>query len=107
MPPLLLDPTSRTEEELHEMLRTGREEFREFVVGLTSEPPGPVKEPLSLLTAADLLRDVVTLSERVDEPGADRRLLAAMVNVQYNALLAAIDLMKSHVEIPTVPRPRR
>ncbi len=105
--PLLLDPATRSDEELHEMLKAGREEFREFVVGLTNEPPGPVKEPLSLLTAADLLRDVVALSELVDRPGADRRLLAAMVNVQYDALLAAIDLMKSHVDIPTVPRARR
>jgi hypothetical protein len=105
--PLLLDPASRTEEELREMLKAGREEFREFVVGLTTEPPGPVKEPLSLLTAADLLRDVVTLSERVDRPGADPRVLTAMVNVQYDALLCAIDLMKSHVEMPAVPRARR
>ena len=55
----------------------------------------------------DLLRDVIALSELVDLPGADPRALTAMVNVQYDALLASIDLMKSHVEMPTVPRPRR
>jgi len=105
--PLLLDPATRTEEQLREMLRAGREDFREFLVGLTTAPPGQVKEPLSLLTAADLLRDVMVLSDVVDRPDADRVALAAMVNVQYDVLLAAIDLMKSHVEVPMVPRQRR
>jgi hypothetical protein len=49
----------------------------------------------------------VTLSERVDRPGADPRVLTAMVNVQYDALLCAVDLMKPHVEMPAVPRARR
>ena len=103
--PLILNPSSHSVEQLREMLRANREDFRETLAGL-ERPPGDILEPLSLLTAADLVRGVVSLSESIDRPEADTALLAAMVNVQYDTLLAAIDLMKSHVAMPKVPQRR-
>jgi hypothetical protein len=103
--PLILNPSSHSVDQLREMLRSNREEFRETLAAL-ERPPGEVLHPLSLLTAADLVRGVVALSESVDRPDTDAALLAAMVNVQYDTLQAAIDLLKSHVAMPTVPRRR-
>lgn len=100
--PLILNPATHSADSLREMLRMYQEEFREVLAGL-EHPPGEVLHPLSLMTAAELVRAVSALSTVVDRPDAEPAALAAMVNVQYDTMIAAIDLMKSHVEMPKVP----
>jgi hypothetical protein len=104
--PLILDVNAHDPVALREMLHANQVDFRESLAAI-EHPPGAVLDPMSLVTAADLVRAVLALSEAVDRPDAEAKTLAAMVNVQYETLLAVIDLMKSHVDMPKVPHPRR
>ncbi len=86
--------------ELRESLRADLEETLEMVAA----PRGAVRDPASLETAAELARSVLHL---LDRPGdRDARGLAAEANLAYAAMLAVIDLVKSHTDVPRVPRPR-
>ncbi len=57
---------------------------------------------MGVRTASDLLEAAIQLGRETD--GAPIALTAAVVNVQYEALVAAIDLIKTHFGLPTVPR---
>lgn len=104
--PLILDAGTHPIERLREMLRENQADFRETLAAL-DHPPGPVLDPMGLKNAGDLVRGVMALGDAIDRPEAEPKLLAAMVNVQYETLVASIDLMKAHVDIPKVPRSRK
>jgi hypothetical protein len=101
--PLVLDPNSlslSTLEELWRSLRNDLEETREFV----DHPPGPVTDPASIESARELLRSTIA---RLDVPGPrDVATLAVEANLAYATLVAVIDLVKSHADVPRVPRKR-
>jgi hypothetical protein len=101
--PLVLDPNSLTVatlQELRRSLRNDLEETRELI----DRPAGRVVDPASLETARELLRSVLG---RLDVPGPeDPAALAADVNLAYATLVAVIDLVKSHTDVPKVPRSR-
>jgi hypothetical protein len=62
-------------------------------------------EPMSRLTARELLTDVARLGEgALSSTDLDERRLFEIVNVQYDAILAGIDLLKSHSDDSKVPR---
>jgi hypothetical protein len=64
-----------------------------------------VRDPASLETARDLLEAaLVRLGGTGERSRAD---LAAEVNLAYAAMLAALDLVKSHTDIPLVPTRRK
>jgi len=101
--PLVLDPNSLSRaalEELRSSLRNDLEETRELI----DHPSGRVLDPTSLDTARELLRSVLA---RLDVAGPrDAAGLAADINLAYATLIAVIDLVKSHTDIPRVPRSR-
>lgn len=90
---------------LLELLRSQQEGLEEIRARV--EQVGVVwRDPMSRLTALELLRDAAALSERaLHEPGLSDPLLTEVVNLQYSALLAAVDLLKSHANVPKVPQP--
>jgi len=102
--PLVLDPSSlspRALEDLRNSLRTDLLETRELV----ERPPGRVIDPASLETASDLLRSALA-SLDLPRPQSPRAAVTD-INLAYAALLAVIDLVKSHTEVPRVPRARK
>jgi hypothetical protein len=102
---LIVDPSTWTRPRLLEMLKDQREGLEETLHNLDAWPH-PVRDPASFRTACDLLVDAIALGEGLAE-GASLEVLARVVNVQYDATLAAIDLMKSHSELASrVPRAR-
>ncbi|MCI4349078.1 MAG: hypothetical protein L3J93_02515 [Thermoplasmata archaeon] len=105
--PIVLDPATWSRERLLGTLRDHREALEE-TRGLLARPDLKELDPASLRTARELVESVLLLTDRLaDDPGLPVDLLARVVNVQYDALLAAIDLMKSHADVPKVPAPRR
>jgi hypothetical protein len=101
--PLVLDPDRLAPDQLRELLAEMREGLASILPRL-DPPPAGYRDPISLLTAADLVRDALTATERLAGPGADRAELGAAVNVAYSAMLAAIDLLKVHSGGPQVPQ---
>ncbi len=104
--PLVIDPARHASARLAEMQRS----FREDLTGtleLVRAPRGRVLDPMSLRTAEELLTETIALGDALAADGIDPGLLARFVNVQYAVLLAAIDLVKSHTEVPRVPAARR
>jgi hypothetical protein len=101
--PLVLDPGALPEPVLAQLLaglRESLEETRELI----EAPPARVLDPASLATALELVRSAEAL---LDRPGArDARTLADEANLAYAVMLASIDLVKSHTEMPRVPRGR-
>ncbi len=101
--PLVLDPERLPQSVLEELRRELREGLGETLESI-AHPRGRVLDPLSLETAADLVRSVIA---ELDRPGArDRLALGADANLAYATMLAAIDLVKSHTDVPRVPAPR-
>jgi hypothetical protein len=100
--PLILDPARVPEETLRTMARELATELREVLDSLDDR--GPAKDPLGIVTARDLLAAAIRLAEETE--GGSIALTAAVVNVEYETLLAAIDLIKTHYGLPTVPRAR-
>lgn len=99
--PLVLDPRSLSEKALRELLQSLRRDLEE-TAGFVEQPPGTVRDPASLTTAAELLRSTLAT---LDLPGRrSREALAAEINLAYATLAAVIDLVKSHTEVPLVPR---
>ncbi len=101
--PLVLDPDAISETVLGDVVRSLREDLAE-TEELVLHPRGRVLDPASLETARELLRSARAI---LDRPGPlDRAALAAEANLAYAVLLAAIDLVKSHTDVPRVPAPR-
>jgi len=101
--PLILDPGAISVtmlEELRRALRDDLEETRQLV----ERPGGPVLDSAGLEAADDLLRSALA---RMDLPSShDPATLAADVNFAYATMVAVIDLVKSHTDVPRVPKPR-
>ena len=104
--PLILDPAGWTRPRLIDLQKEMREGLQETLQNLDTWR-FPVRDPGSFRTARDLVLDALTLGDGIGEE-TPLPLVASVVNVQYNAMLAAIDLMKSHSEMPSsVPRQRK
>jgi hypothetical protein len=101
--PLVLDPASVPEAVLRELHRSLGEDLAE-TLELVRHPRGTVLDPASLATAEDLVQSTRAV---LAAPGPrDRAQWAAEANLAYAALLATIDLVKSHTDVPYVPRAR-
>lgn len=101
--PLVGDPSSFSVPVLEELLRSLREDLEE-TSELVNHPTGAVRDPASLVTAAELLRSTLAV---LDVPGpCTREALAAEVNLAYATMVSVIDLVKSHTDVPRVPRAR-
>ena len=101
--PLVLDPERLSEPVLLELLSSLRADLEE-TEELVRQPRGRVLDPASLEVAGELLRSARAV---LDAPTAGgREGLATRVNFAYAVLLAAIDLVKSHTDVPRVPRQR-
>jgi hypothetical protein len=100
--PLIIDADRVPEATLRTMAKELTGELEEILASLADR--GPAKDPLGVVTAADLLRSAIDLGHATE--GAPVALTAAVVNVEYEALVASIDLIKSHFGLPTVPRGR-
>jgi len=100
---LVLDPEALPEPILRELHRSLSDDLTE-TLELVRDPPGAVRDPASLSTAEELIASAQALLER---PGPRTRSeLAAEANLAYATMLAAIDLVKSHTDVPRVPRAR-
>jgi hypothetical protein len=101
--PLVLNPESVPESVLQELVQSLVNDLEESL-DLVRHPRGAVLDPASLVTAEELLLSARALLQR----GADRSpaQLAAEANLAYAAMLSAIDLVKSHTDVPRVPRAR-
>jgi hypothetical protein len=100
---LVLDPSTLSEKTLAELRKSLREDL-EATVELVEQPPAVVRDVAGLETAMELLRSMRAL---LDLPGPrSRTAQIAEVNLAYSTLLAVIDLVKSHTEVPRVPRAR-
>lgn len=101
MTPLVFDDTALTPAALDELFRSLRGELRETEEQI-AHPRGKVLEPVGLETAGELVRSARAV---LDGPGATTpEDLAHRANLAYAVLLAAVDLMKSHTDVPKVPR---
>ena len=100
---LVMDPTHFTEESLAQLvlaLRRDLEETRDLI----RNPRGRILDPASLRSAEELIEATLAI---LDGPGPrDRGEQAREANLTYAAMVTAIDLMKSHTEVPKVPAPR-
>ena len=101
--PLVLDPTRIPVAVLEELRRSLREDL-ESMLWQARHPSGTVREPAGLEAAAELLESALTL---LDLPGPRTvEALGAEVNLAYATMVAAVDLIKSHTDVPRVPRAR-
>jgi hypothetical protein len=100
---LILDPDAYSEHLLAELVRT-------LIVDLTEtqemilSPRGRVLDPTGLDTARELFE--ATLAQVGRSGDRTRAELAAEANLAYAAMLAVIDLVKSHTDVPRVPARR-
>jgi len=101
--PLVLDPHSFPRPVLEELLRSLREDL-EATSELVDQPIAAVRDPASLETASELLQSTLA---QLDLPGPRTEVaLTAEVNLAYATMVAVIDLVKSHTNVPKVPRGR-
>ncbi len=99
--PLVLDPERLSEATLRELVSGLRDDLAESLEYVQS-PRGRVREPAGLEAAEGLVRAAL---ESLDAGGSgDRADLARRANLAYAAMIAAIDLVKSHTDVPRVPR---
>lgn len=101
--PLVLDPEAVPEPVLRELHRSLSDDLAE-TLELVRNPRGTVRDPASLATAEDLIASARALLGRPGPRG--RTELAAEANLAYATMLAAIDLVKSHTDVPWVPKAR-
>ena len=101
--PLVLNPERLPERVLAELLDSLRADLTE-TEELVEHPRGRVLDPASLATAADLLHSTRALLDASPPSGALET--ASRANLAYSVMLAAIDLVKSHTDVPRVPPPR-
>ncbi|HTP55945.1 MAG TPA: hypothetical protein VML53_04665 [Thermoplasmata archaeon] len=99
--PLVLDPAALPEPTLAELRRSLIADLAETAEWVDS-PQARVLDPASLETARELLRSARALLGR--EGPRSPATLADEANLAYAVMLAAIDLVKSHTEMPRVPR---
>ncbi|MCI4358223.1 MAG: hypothetical protein L3J95_00325 [Thermoplasmata archaeon] len=103
--PLVADASGWDRDRLVELIRSQREGLIEILRRIRETEP-VWRDPMSLRTARDLLTDVGALSESaLAAPTAELSRLVEVANVQYDAILAGVDLLKSHSNVPMVPRP--
>jgi hypothetical protein len=101
--PLVLEPSRYSRESLAGIVRELRAELDD-ARELIDHPRGPVRDPSGIEAAKDLVNSAVTL---LDAPGErDVADLAREANLAYAALVAVIDLVKSHSDAPRVPQRR-
>jgi hypothetical protein len=101
--PLVLDPSIISKKALRELHRSLREDL-EATSELVEQPAGAVRDPASIVTAKELLRSTLAV---LDLPGRrSPEALAAEVNLTYSTMVSVIDLVKSHTDVPRVPRAR-
>jgi hypothetical protein len=84
-----------------------RAEMKEELTGLLEEVRSPhsrVLDPASLWTAEELVRSALAILDRPESGNAPE--LASEINLGYGVLIATIDLLKSHTDVPRVPRHR-
>jgi hypothetical protein len=99
--PLVLEPNTLSEPVLEELVRSLTEDLNGSLE-LVRHPPGPVRDPASIATAENLLTGTLAVLAR---PGPRKREeWTAEANLAYATLLATIDLVKSHTDVPRVPR---
>ena len=104
--PLLGTPGAWPRAKLLELLRSQRSDLLE-TRDLLERPELPIRDPASLRTARDLVDALLALGDATEAAaGVPDALLGTVVNLQYEGGLAAIDLMKSHSDVPAVPRRR-
>jgi hypothetical protein len=101
--PLVLDPTKLPRGTLEELLHTLRADLDE-TMEMVLHPRGAVIDASSLETARELLGSAMAVLDRLGDRSADE--LAGEANLAYATLLATIDLVKSHTDVPRVPPPR-
>lgn len=102
--PLVLDPDRLPPGMLEDLCRELREGLSETLESILN-PRGRVLDATSLDTAAELVRASMAI---LDRPGARSATgLGEEANLAYAATLAAIDLVKTHTDVPRVPAPRR
>jgi hypothetical protein len=101
--PLVLDPERLSKATLQELVRSLRQDLEE-ARELALHPRGRVLDPASLTTAVELADGAIAA---LDRPGPrERRALASDANLAYATMLAIVDLVKSHTDVPRVPKQR-
>jgi hypothetical protein len=100
---LVLDPDRLPESVLEELVRSLRVDLDE-TGELVRHPTGRVLDPASMGTAEELLGAVRAVLDRSGPRTRAER--AAEANLTYATLVALIDLVKSHTDVPRVPPPR-
>ncbi|MCI4349955.1 MAG: hypothetical protein L3K15_00340 [Thermoplasmata archaeon] len=104
--PLIEEPERWTGERLRPMLAEFHGELVEIANSFDGPPRGPVLDALGMLTARGLASAAAELAEAAQMDGLPLRFQVAAVNVAYEAVVASIDLMKSHTAGPKVPSRR-
>jgi len=101
--PLILDLEGYEEATLRSIVASLREELAETLERVRN-PSGHVLE-LAGVAAAEAL--VASTVDTIDRPGPRSRAdLAREANLAYAVIVAAVDLLKSHTDLPKVPRRR-
>ncbi len=101
---LVSDPERLPAAVLDDLVRSLRADLADTEEMITS-PRGRVLDPASLLTAQELLTAAVQVLDRAGARTPSER--AGEANLAYATLLAVIDLVKSHTDVPKVPPPRK
>jgi hypothetical protein len=104
--PLVLRWQDYAPETLRELERGLRADLEE-TAGTLESPTAPVRDAPSVEQALDLARSMVAVGRTTDAPDARPDRVAAVVNAEYAALVAAIGLMKRGLDVPRVPARRR
>ena len=100
---LILDPGQYATPVLVELYTSLRKEVEELG-DLIQHPRGPVRNAAGLELAETLRGATIAATPRI--PVEDRAWLAVEINLLYGTLLTVIDLVKSHTDVPWVPKPR-
>lgn len=98
--PLILEPETYPRAALEELLRSLTEDLAE-TRALVEHPRGRPLDPTGLGTARELI-DATIAALRA--PGATPRELADRINLAYATMVASVDLVKCHTDVPRVPR---
>ncbi|MFI5413020.1 MAG: hypothetical protein ACHQ0I_00290 [Candidatus Lutacidiplasmatales archaeon] len=101
--PLIFDSASVPASMLEELQRSLREDLL-ATQELVTQPAGTVRDPASLDTARDLLQSTLAVMDRPGDRTPEARV--AEVNLAYATMVTVIDLVKSHTDVPRVPRKR-